>query len=80
MTQICPKKEIALKFQRNNLRIRISILKILCVYVCAQIALTFSDQISLEMDLGLEIQKTNLLSLTYSANFQTKRTTLTFSV
>ena len=36
-----------------------------CVCVCAnfqvkQIALTFSDQISPKMDLGLEIQKTNV--------------------
>ena len=42
-----------------------------CVYVCVcvralanfqakQIALTFSDQISQKMDLGLEIQKTNV--------------------
>ena len=36
-----------------------------CVCVCAnfqakQIALTFSDPISLKMDLGLDIQKTNV--------------------
>ena len=65
--------DIGLKFQKTNLRIRISIVKILslslyvCVYVCVcanfqakQIVLTFSDQISTKMDLGLEIQKTNV--------------------
>ena len=72
------KINIALGFQKTNLRIRISILKILCVCVCVcvlceclcvflcanfqakQIDLTFSDQISPKMNLGLEIQKTNV--------------------
>ena len=73
-TQICQKKvDVDLEFQETNLRIRISILKLLsvcgvcvCARVCArasfqakQIALTFSDQIFPKMDLGLEIQKTN---------------------
>ena len=63
---------IDLEFQKVNLRIRISILKILslslslslCVCVCVhanfqakQIVLTFSDQISPKMNLGLEIQE-----------------------
>ena len=58
--------DICLEFQKTNLRIRINILKVPCVYVCVcvcanfqakEIALTFSDQISPKMDLGLEIQK-----------------------
>ena len=67
--------DIGLEFQKTNLRIKINILDIifLCVCVCVcvclcvcanfqikQIALTFSDQISLKMDLGLQIHKTNV--------------------
>ena len=59
------KIDISLEFQKTNLRVRISILEILCVCVCAnfqakQKALTSSDQISPKMDLGLEIHKTNV--------------------
>ena len=62
-----------LEFHKTILRIRISILEILCVYVCVcvcvcvcasfqakQIALTFSGQISQKMHLGLEIQTANV--------------------
>ena len=63
--------DVGLEFQKTNLKIKISILKIVCmcacvcVCVCAkfqakQIALTFSDQFSPKMDLGSEIQKTNV--------------------
>ena len=57
------KTDIRLEFQKTNLRIRISNLKILCVcanFQAKQIALTFSDQISPKIDLGLEIQKGNV--------------------
>ena len=61
--------DIGLEFLKTNLRIRISILEILSVYVCVfactnfqakQIAFNFLDQTPSKLDLGLEIQKTNV--------------------
>ena len=68
--------DIDLEFQKTNLRIRIRILEILSLYVCVCVCVCvcvrvcqflsktnsfeFSYQISQKMDLGLEIQKTNV--------------------
>ena len=51
-------QDLGLKFEKTNIEIRINILEILCLWVCAkQTDLTFSAQIYPKMDLGLAIQK-----------------------
>ena len=62
LAQICPKTSLGLETQKANVRIRISILEILCVTIFSQNGqlLLFRPKFSQKIDLGFEIQKTNI--------------------
>ena len=94
--QICPKKDLGFEIEKNNVGIRINIVKTLCVSIFSQAGQLFWPKFAQKMDLGSEIQKTNfgigiqlrqdakrnknqLRQDAIRANFQEKRTILTFS-
>ena len=69
--QIWPKKDLEFEIEKNNVGIRINIIETFCVSIFSQTALTFLAQqqftaltflaqISPKMDLGSDIQKTNV--------------------
>ena len=78
--------DLGVKIEKINVGIKINILAILCVSIFRQKRQLwlFLAQIRPKIDLGLEIQKTNVIKNhhpgdTMCDNFQTKQTTLTFS-
>ena len=62
LAESCPKIDLGLEIQKNNVGVRISVLETPRVRIFRQkgISLTFLAQICPKIDLGLEIQKINV--------------------